>query len=37
VIEFVHFKQDMDATLMLKGLPSDHRHCPQRGYVLKER
>ena len=35
VIEFVHFKQDIDSTPMLKGLPDDQCHCPHWGYVLK--
>ena len=34
-IEFVHFKQDIDSTPMLKGLPDDQCHCPHWGYVLK--
>src|SRR5947199_9127733 len=34
-IEFVTFKQDMDSTPMLKGLPNDQCHCPHWGYVLK--
>jgi mannose-6-phosphate isomerase-like protein (cupin superfamily) len=34
-IEFVHFKQDIDSTPMLKGLPGDQCHCPHWGYVLK--
>ena len=36
-IEFVHFKQDIDSTPMLKGLPNDQCHCPHWGYVLKGR
>ena len=34
-IEFVHFKQDIDSTPMLKGLPGDQCTCPHWGYVLK--
>src|SRR5438034_9261658 len=34
-IEFVTFKQDIDSTPMLKGLPDDQCHCPHCGYVLK--
>ena len=34
-IEFVHFKQDIDSTPFLKGLPNDQCHCPHWGYVLK--
>ena len=34
-IEFDHFKQDIDSTPMLKGLPNDQCHCPHWGYVLK--
>jgi mannose-6-phosphate isomerase-like protein (cupin superfamily) len=34
-IEFVHFKQDIDSTPLLKGLPNDQCHCPHWGYVLK--
>jgi hypothetical protein len=36
-IEFVYFKQDIDSTPMLKGLPNDQCHCPHWGYVLKGR
>ena len=36
-IEFVTFKQDIDSTPMLKGLPNDQCHCPHWGYVLKGR
>ena len=32
---FVTFKQDMDHTPMLKGLPDDSCQCPHWGYVLK--
>ena len=34
-IEFVHVKQDIDSTGMLKGLPNDQCRCPHWGYVLK--
>jgi quercetin dioxygenase-like cupin family protein len=34
-IEFVTFKEDIDSTPMLKGLPNDQCHCPHWGYVLK--
>jgi glyoxylate utilization-related uncharacterized protein len=34
-IAFDHFKQDMDSTPMLKGLPNDQCHCPHWGYVLR--
>jgi len=34
-IEFVHFKQDVDSTPMLKGLPNDECPCPHWGYVMK--
>ena len=36
-IEFVQFKQDIDSTPLLKGLPNDQCHCPHWGYVLKGR
>jgi mannose-6-phosphate isomerase-like protein (cupin superfamily) len=36
-IQFVTFKQDIDATPLLKGLPGDSCHCPHWGYVLKGR
>ena len=29
------FKQDIDSTPLLKGLPGDQCHCPHWGYVLK--
>jgi mannose-6-phosphate isomerase-like protein (cupin superfamily) len=29
------FKQDIDATPMMKGLPDDRCHCPHWGYVIK--
>jgi hypothetical protein len=36
-INFVSFRQDIDATPLLKGLPGDHCSCPHWGYVLKGR
>jgi mannose-6-phosphate isomerase-like protein (cupin superfamily) len=36
-IEFVTFKQDIDSTPMLKGLPNDECHCSHWGYVLMGR
>src|ERR1700750_2857256 len=35
VIEFCHFKDEIDSTPMLKGLPGDQCICPHWGYVLK--
>jgi hypothetical protein len=34
-IGFVTFRQDIDATPMLKGLPDDRCQCPHWGYVVK--
>ena len=34
-VNFVSFRQDIDATPLLKGLPDDRCHCPHWGYVLK--
>ena len=34
-IQFVEFRQEADATPLLKGLPGDHCNCPHWGYVLK--
>src|SRR3989442_881937 len=34
-INIVLFRQDIDATPMLKGLPDDRCQCPHWGYVLK--
>ena len=34
-IEFVSFRQDIDGTPLLKGLPGDSCGCPHWGYVLK--
>jgi hypothetical protein len=34
-VNIVEFRQDMDQTPMLKGLPDDRCQCPHWGYVLK--
>jgi hypothetical protein len=34
-INFVSFRQDVDGTPLLKGLPGDSCGCPHWGYVLK--
>jgi hypothetical protein len=34
-VNIVVFRQDMDQTPMLKGLPDDRCQCPHWGYVLK--
>src|SRR5438094_1757043 len=36
-VNFVTFRQDVDATPLLKGLPGDRCSCPHWGYVLKGR
>jgi hypothetical protein len=36
-VNFVSFRQDIDGTPMLKGLPGDRCPCPHWGYVLKGR
>ena len=36
-VNFATFKQDIDATPLLKGLPDDKCQCPHWGYVLKGR
>jgi len=36
-VNFVSFRQDIDATPMLKGLPDDRCQCPHWGYVFKGR
>jgi hypothetical protein len=36
-INFVSFRQDVDATPLLKGLPDDRCQCPHWGYLLKGR
>lgn len=34
-VNFVTFREDIDQTPLLKGLPDDRCHCPHWGYVLK--
>jgi len=34
-VSFVTFRDDIDATPLLKGLPDDRCQCPHWGYVLK--
>jgi hypothetical protein len=34
-VSFVEFREDIDATPMLKGLPDDRCQCPHWGYVVK--
>jgi hypothetical protein len=34
-VSFATFKEDIDATPMLKGLPDDSCQCPHWGYVFK--
>jgi hypothetical protein len=34
-VNFLTFKQDIDHTPLLKGLPDDSCQCPHWGYVLK--
>lgn len=34
-VNFVEFRQDIDATPLLKGLPDDRCQCAHWGYVLK--
>src|SRR3954447_328929 len=36
-VNFVSFRQDIDGTPLLKGLPDDRCPCPHWGYVLKGR
>jgi hypothetical protein len=36
-VNFVTFRQDIDATPLLKGLPDDRCQCPHWGYVVKGR
>lgn len=36
-VNFVEFREDIDATEMLKGLPDDRCQCPHWGYVLEGR
>jgi len=34
-VNFVEFRQDIDATPLLKGLPDDRCQCPHWGYIIK--
>ena len=34
-VNFVEFRNDVDATPLLKGLPDDRCQCPHWGYVFK--
>src|SRR5260221_8687361 len=34
-VNFVEFRQDIDATPLMKGLPDDRCQCPHWGYVIK--
>jgi hypothetical protein len=36
-VNFVTFRQEMDGTAVLKGLPDDRCQCPHWGYVFKGR
>jgi hypothetical protein len=36
-INFISFRQDVDGTPLVKGLPDDSCNCPHWGYVLKGR
>jgi cupin domain len=36
-VSFVSFREDIDATPLLKGLPDDQCQCPHWGYVTKGR
>jgi hypothetical protein len=36
-VNFVSFRQEIDATPLLRGLPGDSCPCPHWGYVLKGR
>lgn len=36
-VNFVSFRQDIDGTPLLRGLPDDRCPCPHWGYVLKGR
>lgn len=36
-VNFVSFRQDIDATPLLRGLPDDSCQCPHWGYVLNGR
>ncbi len=34
-VNFVEFREDVDATPLLRGLPDDRCQCPHWGYVVK--
>ena len=36
-VNFVTFRQDIDATPLLKGLPDDRCQCPHWGFLIKGR
>ena len=36
-VNFVEFREDIDATPLMKGLPEDRCQCPHWGYVIKGR
>ncbi len=36
-VNFVEFREDIDATPLLEGLPDDRCQCPHWGYVVKGR
>ena len=36
-VNFIEFRQDVDGTPLLRGLPGDRCSCPHWGYVLKGR
>jgi len=36
-VNFTEFKQDIDATPLMQGLPGNHCHCAHWGYVTKGR
>ncbi|MDX6627966.1 MAG: hypothetical protein QOH00_212 [Gaiellales bacterium] len=36
-VSFVTFRQDIDATPLLKGLPDDQCQCPHWGYIVNGR
>ena len=36
-VNFVSFREDIDATPLLKGLPDDRCQCPHWGYVISGR
>jgi hypothetical protein len=35
IVNFVEFRDDINATTLLKGLPDDRCQCPHWGYILK--